>query len=141
MNRSRSHHGDPSRKHQPTLLEIKEQLNLIQRMIERSYQGIMTSVDELGEIVMSELSDALDFAEQTAAEDASADNSAKALLITLSDMVKALGNGVNDPALVARIKALGDGIRARAADLSAAVVANTPAATPPTGGSMGGVTE
>jgi hypothetical protein len=113
------------------LINLKKHLNRMEWKIDRSFQGIMQSVDELGDDLMSALTDALDFAEQTASEDTAADESAKALLITLSDMVKALGNGVNDPALVARITALGDGIKSRAASLAAAVVANTPAATPP----------
>ena len=83
---------------------------------------------------MSKLTDALDFAEQTAAEDTAADNAAKVLLENLSKMIAELKQGVADPAAIARIEALAQGVRDRAASLSAAVVANTPVATGSTGG-------
>lgn len=97
---------------------------------------------KLEKSIMSKLTDALDFAEQTAMEDAAADNAAKELLVSLSKMIADLKEGVADPAAIARIEALAQGVRDRAASLSAAVVANTqmPQNPPPdTGGSTGGV--
>jgi hypothetical protein len=87
-------------------------------------------------IIMSQLTDALDFAEAAATEDASADESAKGLLIALSEMVAKLKDGSTDPATVARITALASGIKERAGSLAAAVVANTPAEE---GGSAGAI--
>ncbi len=123
-----------NRKRQPTLLEIQEQLNLIQRMIGRSFQGIMQSVDEIGEDIMSELSVAVDEIEAAAQADADSNAAAIAQMKALAKLVEeATANGT-DPAMIARVKAVAAQMTSRAADLVAA--ANTP---PGSGGSMGNV--
>lgn len=108
--------------------------------IEQMLKAVLKKIDLLilgEEIIMTELTDQLDAAEANAKANSDAEDSAMALLIKLSDMIKALGTGSTDPALVARVKALSDGLRAKADALAAAVVAGTPAADP--GASMGGI--
>lgn len=122
------------------LHEILDRLTRIEGKLD-SLRDQTRSSFKLEKHIMSKLTDALDFAEQTAAEDAAADNAAKGLLENLSKMIADLKEGVVDPAAIARIEALAQGVRDRAAALSAAVVANTPAAEPPVGGSTGGNTE
>lgn len=81
--------------------------------------------------IMSQQSDALDQAEAAAAANAAADSSAEALLVTLSQMIGNLVSSQTDPATIARINALATALNDRAAQLSAAVVANTPVAPVP----------
>lgn len=80
------------------------------------------------DIIMSLETDALDQAEAAAKANSDADDSAEQLLITLSKMVADLKNSTTDSAVVARITALASAISGRASQLSAAVVAGTPAA-------------
>ena len=79
-------------------------------------------------IIMSELTDALDKIEASAAANSAADDAAEQLLKQLSEQIAALKTQTTDPATVARITALADNLNARAAQLGAAVVANTPSA-------------
>src|SRR5512141_2252774 len=77
--------------------------------------------------IMSALTDALDQAEAAAKANSDADDAAEALLTTIAAMVNDLKNSQTDPATVDRITALAGALNDRAARLSAAVVANTPA--------------
>lgn len=78
--------------------------------------------------IMSVVTDALDQAEAAAAANSAADDSAEALLVTLTGLITNLSNSQTDPATAARITALSSAISDRTARLAAAVVANTPAA-------------
>lgn len=78
---------------------------------------------------MSAVTDALDQAEAAAKANSEADDAAEKLLVSIAQMVKDLQAASTDPATITRIKALSDALTARAGQLSAAVVANTPAAT------------
>ena len=79
--------------------------------------------------IMTMLTDAMDKAEAAATANTNADDAAEALLKSIAQMLKdALATGGADPALTARLMALSNTINARAAQLAAAVVANTPAA-------------
>lgn len=145
MNRSRARHGDARREPNEFQKEVLAYLNDIQdgqkelaRMIGRSFQGIVQSVEEIGEEIMTELSDAVDSIEAGAEADGNADNAAMAMLVKLSDLVKATAANGTDPAMVARINAVAAAMKARAQALADAVVANTPA-DPTTGGSTGGI--
>lgn len=80
---------------------------------------------------MSAQTDALDQAEAAAAANSAADDSAEALLLKLVQLYTDAAANSSDPQVTARIAALGEAITARAGKLSAAVVANTPAAPPP----------
>lgn len=76
---------------------------------------------------MTAVTDALDAAEAAAKADTDAENAVESLLTTLSKQISDLKTG-SDPATAARIQALADATSARAAQLAAAVTANTPAA-------------
>ena len=80
---------------------------------------------------MSELTDALDRAEAAAKANSDADDAVESLLTTLAQQIAALQTSQTDPATVTRITALADAINNRASQLSAAVVAGTPAAPSP----------
>lgn len=80
------------------------------------------------EIIMAAIDDALAQAEAAAKANSDADDAAEALLITISKMIADLKAAGTDPATLARIQALSTALSGRAAQLSAAVVANTPAA-------------
>ena len=89
-------------------------------------QGLI--LEKLGRI-MTALTDAMDQAEAAATANTSADDAAEALLVSIAQMLKdSLAAGGADPALTARLTALSNTINARATQLAAAVVANTPAA-------------
>src|SRR4051812_6486171 len=77
--------------------------------------------------IMSAQTDALDQAEAAAKANSDADDSAEKLLVTLAGMIADLKTNSTDPATTARIVALGDALRARAAQLATAV-ASTPTA-------------
>lgn len=77
---------------------------------------------------MTAIDDALTQAEAAAKSNSDAEDAVQTLLTTLSKQIADLKTAGTDPATVARITALSDSINARAAGLSAAVVANTPAA-------------
>lgn len=145
MNRSRARHGDARREPNEFQKEVLAYLNDIQdgqkklaMMIGRSFQGIVQSVEEIGEEIMTELSDAVDSIEAGAEADGNADNAAMAMLVKLSDLVKATAANGTDPAMVARVNAVAAAMKSRAQALADAVVANTPA-DPNPGGSTGGV--
>lgn len=92
------------------------------------------------EIIMTQLSDALDQIEQNAEADRNADAAAKALILKLGQMIKDGASGAPTAENFAKLKAIGQGMVDRAADLSAAVVAGTPAEAPGDGGqSAGGI--
>lgn len=78
--------------------------------------------------IMSAQTDALDQAEAAAAANSAADDSAEALLLHLVDLYNQAAANGSDPAVTARIQALSQAITERSSKLSAAVVANTPAA-------------
>lgn len=78
--------------------------------------------------IMSAMTDALDQAEINAKANSDADDSAEKLLIALSAQIADLKTNSTDPATVTRITALSDALKARSAQLGAAVAANTPAA-------------
>lgn len=81
------------------------------------------------EIIMAQIDDELAAAEAAAKANSDADDAAEALLVTISKMVADLKANATDPATITRIQALSAAISSRASQLSAAVVANTPAAT------------
>lgn len=118
------------------------------KLIKRQLQTIVDMSafnSEIGLEIMSQLDDAMVEIEAAAEADTSADNAAKTMLVKLSDMLKAaLAGGGDTAAVTGRIRAIADGIKSRAASLSEAVVANTPAeegggSTGGVGGSTGGV--
>ncbi len=80
---------------------------------------------------MAAIDDVLAQAEAAARANSEADDAAEALLIAISKMIADLKAAGTDPATIARIQALADALNARAAQLAAAVVANTPAVEPP----------
>jgi hypothetical protein len=104
---------DPWAEAPPWALELRNMLSLFLRK---------------ENIIMSDLTDALDKAEANAKAESDAEDAVVALLTTLSAQIAALKAGGTDPATVARITALSDALKARATQLGAAVVANTPAA-------------
>lgn len=79
--------------------------------------------------IMSAITDSLDAAEAAAKANSDADDAAEALLVSISKAIADLKTNSTDPATVARITALATALHDRAAKLSAAVLANTPAAT------------
>lgn len=115
-----------------------ERLDRIERVVReiRSNQG---SLFEGELIIMTQLTDALDEMERNAEADRNADAAAKALILRLGKMITDGASGAPSPEAFARLKAIGQGMVDRAADLSAAVVAGTPAEAPTTGGSTGGI--
>jgi hypothetical protein len=86
---------------------------------------------EKEDTIMSIVTDALDQAEAAAAANSAADDAAEALLTKIAALIADLKNNQTDPATVARITALSTALNDRAGRLSAAVVANTPAAPTP----------
>lgn len=78
--------------------------------------------------IMGQLEDALTQAEAQAKANSDAEDAVEALLTALSAQIAALKTNTTDPATIARVQALSDALQARAAQLAAAVVANTPAA-------------
>lgn len=109
------HHIEPS----PEVLARLDVLNRKLDLIIQKENVIMTAID-----------DALTQAEAAAKSNSDAEDAVQALLTTLSKQISDLKAAGTDPATVTRITALSDSLTARAAALSAAVVANTPAATP-----------
>jgi hypothetical protein len=113
-----------------------ERLDRIERVVRetRSNQSVLLDNQNTlfeGELeIMSQLTDALDFAESKAADDANADHAAMELIKKLGQLVIDSAQGGTDPALVARVKAIGEGMKSRADALAAAVVAGTPAEVP-----------
>ena len=108
--------------------------------IERGVKAILNNVGSLfkGEvIIMTQLTDTLDEIEKNAEADRDADAAAKNLIVKLGKMIVDATAGGATPEAIGRLKAIGQGMVDRAADLSAAVVAGTPAEEPPTGGSTG----
>lgn len=89
---------------------------------------MLALVLEREELIMSALDDALAQAEAAAKANSDADDSAEQLLISISKMIADLKAAGTDPATLARINALSTALTTRASQLSAAVVANTPAA-------------
>lgn len=75
--------------------------------------------------------EALDKAEAAAAANSAADDAAEALLVQIAQMVADLKNTQTDPNTAVRINALATALSSRAAQLGAAVAANTPAAPTP----------
>lgn len=80
------------------------------------------------EIIMGQLEDQLTQAEAAAKANSDADDAAEKLLLQLAQMITDLKANNTDPATLARITALSTALTARAGQLSAAVVAGTPAA-------------
>lgn len=83
---------------------------------------------EKEDYIMSAIDDALTQAEAAAKSNSDADDAAEALLVSISKMIADLKAAGTDPATLARITALSTALSSRAAQLSAAVVAGTPAA-------------
>lgn len=77
--------------------------------------------------IMTAMDDALTQAEAAAKQNSDADDAAEQLLVSIAKMVADLKAAGTDPATLARITALSTALTDRAARLSAAVVANTPA--------------
>lgn len=69
----------------------------------------------------------IDDLETSVKEMTDAEESAEAAFVKLADMIAALKTNQTDPATAARIQAAADQLKARAARLAAAVVANTEA--------------
>lgn len=124
--------------------KLKFKGTMVQRL-DRIEHAVMEFLDnqevliEGEEIIMTQLSDALDEIESNAEADRNADAAAKALILKLGKMITDGASGAPTPEAFARLKAIGQGMVDRAADLSAAVVAGTPAESPSTGGSTGGI--
>lgn len=78
--------------------------------------------------IMAAIDDVLTAAETAAKSNEDAEDAVMTLLDTLSQQIKALATGSNDPAVTARIQALADGLKAKSDALAAAIVANTPSA-------------
>jgi hypothetical protein len=78
--------------------------------------------------IMADIHEVLTNAEAAAKANSDAEDAAMALLTTLAKAIADLKATGTDPATVARIQALADGLNAKAAALAAAVVADTPAA-------------
>lgn len=97
--------------------------------IEAKLDAIFGQAAENQEIIMTALSDALDLAEANAAKETDAEAAIEALLTDVVQQLKDASEGAS-PAIVARVAAVAQGIADRAARLSAAVVAGTPAAPP-----------
>jgi len=104
------HHFDPAP-------EVLDRLEAIVNKLDQLVQG--------EQAIMSDLTDALDKAEQAAADNSAADDSAEALLVTLSGLIANLKTQTTDPATVQRINDLATSLKDRAARLGTAV-ANTP---------------
>ena len=83
--------------------------------------------------IMSQLTDALDAAEAAAKANSDADDSAEKLVLDLTALISTLKSTGTDPATVQRIDALTTALRARAAQLGAAVAAGTAAEGGPAG--------
>jgi hexokinase len=92
-------------------------LNQVQQVLERTEREVLVAYE-------AELA----AAEAAAKANSDAEDSAEGLFKQLADIIALLKQGTSDPATAARIQALADSINARAAQLAAAVVANTPAA-------------
>jgi hypothetical protein len=103
---------DPWDRAPPWAVELREMLSLI---LQRE------------EYIMSQLTDALDQAEAAAKANSDADDAAEKLLLAIAKQIADLKAAGTDPATVARIVVLSDALKARAGQLSAAVVAGTPA--------------
>ncbi len=106
-----------------TLKRIERKLDLALTLLLQVRQG--------EGIIMSAIDDVLAQAEAAARANSEADDAAEALLVAISKMIADLKATGTDPATIARIQALADALNARAAQLAAAVVANTPAVEPP----------
>ncbi len=102
------HHFDPGP-------EVLDRLEALANQMGQLLQG--------EEVIMDELNQALDKAEQAAAANSAADDSAEALLVTLSGLIAQLKTQTTDPATVARINNLAAAINDRAARLGTAVAA------------------
>lgn len=105
-------------------------LDRIEHMV-RGMLGNQNVLFEIGEYTMTQLSDALDEMERNAEADRDADAAAKALIVKLGELIVKGAAGAPTPENFAKLKAIGQGMVDRAADLSAAVVAGTPAEEPP----------
>ncbi len=115
------HDNDPWKNAPPWALEVKAQLFEIRAML--------VLVLQKENMIMSAESDALDQAEAAAKANSAADDSAEALLVTISQMIRDLQQNQTDPATAARINALATALNGRSSQLAAAVVANTPTTT------------
>lgn len=107
------HHAEPGH-------EVLSRLDAISRKLDLILQkesAIMAAID-----------DVLAQAEAAAKQNSDADDAAEQLLISLAKMIADLKTQGTDSATLARITALSTALTNRAAQLSAAVVANTPAA-------------
>jgi len=95
--------------------------------------AMLTAVLQKETKIMSDIGDVLTKAEAAAAANSSAEDAVEALLLTLSQEILDLKNAAvgTDPTIVARIQTLSDTLNAKAAQLAAAVVANTPAPPAP----------
>lgn len=104
--------------------------------LERMVREVLNKIDLLilgEEIIMSDLSDAIDEIEAAAAADADSNQAAIDQMVKLAKLVEdATANGT-DPAMVARVKAVAAAMKTNAEKLVAA--AN---ATPPANPSLGG---
>lgn len=99
------------------------------KRIERMLVTVLRVQVENQEIIMTELTDALDLAEANAAKETDAETAIEALLTDVVKQLQEASAGAS-PAVIARVNAVAQGIADRAARLSAAVVANTPTAPP-----------
>lgn len=104
-----------------------DQLDRIERKLDRALV-MLTTVLKQEQSIMAAIDDALANAESAAKSESDAEDAVVALLKTISAQIAALKAAGTDPATVARIQALADGLNAKAAALGAAVVENTPAA-------------
>jgi|SRR5580765_511244 len=104
-----------------------DNLNRIEDKLDRVL-NLLFKVLHKGNEIMGQLEDVLAQAETNAKANSDAEDAVEALLNTLSQQIAALKLTTTDPATITRVQALADGLKARAAQLAAAVVANTPAA-------------
>jgi len=89
---------------------------------------MLTVALEMDWEIMSAIDDVLAQAEAAAQENSDAEDAAMSLLVALAKAIADLKAAGTDPATLARIQALSDTLKAKAAQLAAAVVAGTPAA-------------
>jgi len=96
--------------------------------IERNQHIIMRVLMRMESEIIMAFEAELAAAEAAAKANSDAEDAAEGLFTKLAEIIAALKAANTDPATAARIQSLADALTARAAQLSAAVVAGTPAA-------------
>lgn len=86
-------------------------------------EAYLSIINHKENVVMSDLTDALDRLEAEELRDTDAEEAAKAAFNRLAQMIADLKMGSTDPAMIARISALSDAVAAKADSMAAAVAA------------------